>query len=98
MLTELFVDYIVDRMKCRACGLEHDPRVRCEHAKRLTGMQELPTPLLCSPPASPQGAQQPVVPAPIKQVQEFLKRVGRPKIHPDRKTYQKEWMRKRRGK
>lgn len=35
-------------------------------------------------------------PAPIKQAVEFLKRVGRPKKYPDRKTQMREVMRRKR--
>jgi len=40
----------------------------------------------------------PEVAAPIKQAQEFIKKLGRPKIYPDRKTQMRELMRRRRAK
>lgn len=39
----------------------------------------------------------PVVAAPIKQAEDFIKRVGRPRVYADRKTQMRELMRRKRA-
>ena len=39
-----------------------------------------------------------VVAAPIKEVEEFLRKVGRPRLHADRKVYMRDLMRRKREK
>lgn len=88
----------VSEMKCRACGVDHPVHLRCEMFKNAAtlvlneGSREVAplSPLKDSKPS-------PVVAAPIKQAQDFIKKVGRPKKYPDRKTQMRELMRKRRA-
>ena len=80
-------------MKCRACGGEHPVHLRCEMFKSAT--VELGQVKLCEEAVT---NLEPQIAAPIKQAEDFIKRVGRPKKYPDRKTQMREYMRKRRAK
>jgi len=82
-------------MTCKACGEDHDPRLRCEQALALRKVGGVYLPELSED--LPRSKVSVPVPPEIKKVQEFLKR-GRPKVYPDRRTQMRELMRKRRAK
>lgn len=68
-------------MVCKACGFEHESWVRCEVAKaRDAATQELPGLPLRRTTSGPLSSKQPVVAASIKQAQDFIRKVGRPRL------------------
>lgn len=87
-------------MKCRACGFEHDSWVRCDNAARLRANGETPLDQPALPVAPWNGVgvdrpeRRPVAPQ-VKQAQDFIRKVGRPRIYADpkerRKIYMREW-------
>ena len=74
-------------MKCKACGLEHPALMRCEVAKARAGSSTVE----CLPVEQEVVGSTPIQPA-IKQAQEFIKKVGRPRIYPDAKVRRKQYM------
>ncbi len=88
-------------MPCKACGFEHESLVRCEVAKaRNAATQELPGLPLRRKPSGPLSSQQPVVAASIKQAQEFIRKVGRPRLDrspEERRKLRAAYMRRKRS-
>jgi hypothetical protein len=79
------------------CGKDHPSHIRCEQWAR----QNAATQATVEP--DDRGVEapldtRPVVAAPVRKAKEFLRKVGRPKVYPDRKTQMRELMRRKRQK
>jgi hypothetical protein len=86
---------------CLAAGGSAGIAQSAEHPEKSgktggTGRNPFPASLAETPVTS--GDTKPKNTRPLEQAREFIKKVGRPKVYPDRKTQMRELMRRKRAK